>query len=81
MPNFTGDSVDKAIFLHKVLLTNTQVSKFHKAFLNGSTANRKFLKTKLSKMAQLGQFLGERLGPLMKTVLIPFAKSVLVLFR
>ena len=32
-------------------------------------------------MAHLGQFLGKLLGPLMKTVLISLAKSVLVLFR
>ena len=31
-PNDVGDSNDENNFLHKLLLTNTQVSKFHKAF-------------------------------------------------
>ena len=30
--NIVGDSNDENNFLHKLLLTNTQVSKFHKAF-------------------------------------------------
>ena len=42
---------------HKLLLTGTQVSKFCKAFANGSSANIKFSKSQLSKIVQLGGFL------------------------
>ena len=41
--NVVGDS--KNNFLHKLLLTNTQVSKFLKAFGNGSSGNIKLSKT------------------------------------
>ena len=34
--NIAGDSNDENNFPHKLLLTNTQVSKLHKAFANGS---------------------------------------------
>ena len=54
--NIIGD--DKTYFLPKLLLTNTQVSKFHKASTNGSTAHIKFSKTQLSKVVHLGRFLG-----------------------
>ena len=39
--NLVGDSNDENNFLHKLVLTNTQVSKLHKAFANGSSANIK----------------------------------------
>ena len=68
-----------------MLLTNTQVLKFRKAFANGSSANKKLLKTQLYKIGQSGGFLGRILGPLLKTgfpllgnVLKPLAKSVLI---
>ena len=48
--NLTGSCNDKTNFLHKLLLTDTQVSKIRKAFANGSSANIKFSKTHLSKM-------------------------------
>ena len=38
-------------FSRKLLLTNTQVSKIRKVFVNNSTVNIKFLKTRLSKVA------------------------------
>ena len=34
--NIAGDSNDENNFPHKLLLTNTQVPKLHKAFANGS---------------------------------------------
>ena len=37
--NVVGDSNDENNFPHKLLLTNTQVSKLRKAFLNNSSAN------------------------------------------
>ena len=40
--NVVGDSNDENIFLHKLLVTNTQVSRFCKAFANNSSANIKF---------------------------------------
>ena len=43
------------------MLTDTQVSKICKAFVNGSSANIKFSKTQLSKMIQSGGILGELL--------------------
>ena len=72
-------------FLHKLLLTNRQVSNLHKAFTNKSSTNIKLSKTQLSKMIQSGGFLDRLLGPLLKTglpliknVIEPFAKSVLI---
>ena len=62
-----GDSDGETNFLHKLLLTNTQVSKIRKVFANSSSANIKLSKTHLSKMVQLGVFLGKLLGPLLKT--------------
>ena len=35
---------DENNFLHKFSLTNTQVSKLHKAFANNSSANTKIIK-------------------------------------
>ena len=68
-----------------MLLTNTQVSRLHKAFANGLSANIKSLKTQLHKIEQSGGFLARRLGPLLKSglpllgnVLKPLAKSVLI---
>ena len=83
--NVVGDSNDKNNFLHKLLLTNTQVLKLRKAFPNGSSANKNSSKTQLHKIAQSGGFSGRILGPLLKTglplignVLKPLAKSVLI---
>ena len=52
--NAIGDSNDETNFPHKLLLTNTQVSRIHKFFANGSSADIKISKTQLSKMVQLG---------------------------
>ena len=64
-------------------MTNTQVSRLRKAFLNVSSANIKFSKTQFSKIAQSGGFLFRPLGvllnsglPLIGNVLKPLAKSV-----
>ena len=50
--NVFGHSNDENNFLHKLLLTNKQVSKFRKAFTNGSSANIKLSKTQLHKTGQ-----------------------------
>ena len=84
-PNMIGDSNDKTNFPHELLLTERQVSSIRKAFANNSSADIKFSKTRLSKMIQSGGFLGKLLGPLLKTglplmknVITPLAKSVLI---
>ena len=83
--NVVVDSKDENSFPHKLLLTNTQVSKLRKAFANGSSANIKLSKTQLQKIEQSREFLGILLEPLLKTglplignVLKPLAKSVLI---
>ena len=80
-----GESNDKANFPHELLLTVQQISSIRKAFSNNSSANIKFSKTQLSKMIQSGGFLGILLGPLLKAglpliknVITPLAKSVLI---
>ena len=84
--NEAGESNDETNFTHKLLLTNTQVSKTFEAFTNGSSADVKFPKNQLSKMVQLGGFLGKLFEALLKTglplkgnVLKLLAKSVFVL--
>ena len=83
-PNMIGDSNDEANFPHKILLWDRQVANLRKSFANNSSADIKLSKTQLSKMIQLG-FLGKLLGPLLKTglpliknVIKPLAKSVLI---
>ena len=80
-----GDSNDEANFAHELLLTDRQVSSIRKAFANNSSANIKFSKTQLSKIIQSGGFLGKLFGSLlkngltlMKSVITPLAKSVLI---
>ena len=48
-----GSSNDETNFPHKLLLTNTQVSKICKAFANDSSGKKKFSKIQLSKIVQL----------------------------
>ena len=66
--NVIGESSDETNFPYKLLLTNTQVSKICKAFANGLSANVKFSKTHLSKIIQLGGFLGRLLDHCQKLV-------------
>ena len=75
-------------FLDQLLLTNRQVSNLLKAFANHLSADIKLAKTQLSKMIQLGRFLGRLLGPLLKiglplikNAIKPLAKSVLIPVR
>ena len=42
--NVIYNSNDETNFPYKLLLTNTQVSRFHKAFANDSSANIKYQK-------------------------------------
>ena len=48
---------DENNFTQKSLLTNTQVSRIPKAFINNSSANIKLSKTQLPKIGQSGGFL------------------------
>ena len=66
--NVVLDSNNENNSPHKLSLTNTQVSKFRKAFANGSSANVKLSKTQLHKIGQSGGFLGRRLEPLLNMV-------------
>ena len=83
--NIDGDSIGENNFPQKLLLTNTKLSKFCKAFANNYFANIKLSKTLLHIIIQLGGFLGRFLGPLFK-IGIPLignifkllAKSILI---
>ena len=80
--NVVVDSNDENNFPHKFLLTNTQVLKLRRAFANNNyLANI----TQLNKTGQSGGFSGRCLGPsletklpLMKNLLKPLAKNVLI---
>ena len=63
-----GSSNDETNFPHKLLLTDTQVSKIRKAFANDSSANVKFSKTQLSKMIQSGGILGDLIAALQQVM-------------
>ena len=81
--NMVGD--DEKNFPHKLLLTNRQVANLRKAFAKYLSADIKLSKTRTSKMIQSGGFFGRLLNPLLKTglplmknVIKPLAKSVLI---
>ena len=83
--NMVGNSNDNTNFPHELLLTNRQVANIRKAFAKNTSTDIKLSKTELSKMIQSGGFLGRLLGPLLKTglpliksVMKPLAKSVLI---
>ena len=86
--NMVGNSNDNTNFPHELLLTNRQVANIRKAFAKNTSIDIKLSKTQLSKMIQSGGFLGRLLGPLLKTglplmksVIKPLAKSVLIPLR
>ena len=64
--NVVGDYNDENNFPHKLLLTNTEVSKLRKTFANNSSVNIKLSKTQLHKIGQSGGFLGRFIEPLLK---------------
>ena len=78
-------SNNEANFSHKLLLSNRQVANLCKDFANHLSTDIKLSKTQLSKMIPSWGFLGRLLGqllktglPLMKNVIDPLAKSVLI---
>ena len=83
--NVVCDFNNENEFPHKLLLTNTQVSKLYKAFANGLSANVKLLNNQLHIIKKSQAFSGRLLGPLLKpglpwigNVLKPLAKSALI---
>ena len=67
------------------MLTNRQVANLRKALANHTSTDIELSKTQVSKMIKLGGFLGRLLDPLLKTglplmksVIQPLAKSVLI---
>ena len=78
---------DETNFPHLLLLLNRQVKNLRKTFANYTSANITLSKTQLSKTVQSGGFLGRLLGPLLtglpliKNVIKPLAKSVLILLE
>ena len=83
--NMIDNSDDNTNFPHELLLTNRQVANLCKDFAKHTSTDIKLSKTQLSKMIQSGGFLGRLLAPilrtglpLMKSVIKPLAKSVLV---
>ena len=79
------DDSNEFNFPQKLLLTDRQVLTFSKAFANHLLANIKLSKIQLSKIVQSRKLIGMLLGPalksglrLMKNVLKPLAKSVLI---
>ena len=70
---------------HELLLTTRQKTKLRNAFNNNMSTDLKLSKAQISKIIQSGGFLGRLLGPLLKTglpliknVIKPLAKSVLI---
>ena len=71
-----GNSNDETNFPHKLLLANREVANLRKAIANYSSIDIKLSKTELSEKV-LGSLLKTGL-PLMKNVIKPLAKSVLI---
>ena len=80
-----GNSDDGTNFPHKLLLTNRQEANLRKAYENHLSTDINLSKTHLSKMIQSGGVIGRLLVPLLKTglpliknVIKPLAKSILI---
>ena len=83
--NMIGNSDDNTNFPHELLVTNRQVANLRKAFAKNTSTDIILSKTQLSKMIQSEGFLDRLLGPLirtglplMKSIIKPSAKNVLV---
>ena len=70
---------------HELLLITRQKTKITNAFNNNTSTDLKLSKTQINKIIQSGGFLSRLLGPLLKTglpliknVIQPLAKSVLI---
>ena len=83
--NMIGNSDDGTNFPLKLLVTNRQVANLCRAFANHTSTDIKLSKTQLSKVIQSRGFLSILLGPLLRTglplmkiVIQPLAKNVLI---
>ena len=70
---------------HELLLTTRQKTKIRNAFNNNTSTDLKLSKAQINKIIQSGGFLSKLLGPLIKTglpliknIIKPLAKSVLI---
>ena len=70
---------------HELLLTTRGKTNIRNAFNNNRSTDLKLSKAQINKITQSGGFLGKLLGPLLKTglpliknVIKPLAKSVLI---
>ena len=70
---------------HELLLTTRQKTKLWNALNNNMSTDLKFSRAQISKIIQSGGFFGRLLGPLLKTglpliknVVKPLAKSILI---
>ena len=70
---------------HELLLTTRHKTKIRNAFNDNRSTDLKLSKAQINKIIQSGSFLGKLLGPLLKTglplmknVIKPLAKSVLI---
>ena len=77
---FNGNNLPR-----ELLLIRRQKSKIRNAFNNNRSTDKKFSKAQINKTIQSGGFLGKLLGPLLKAglpliknVIKPLAKSVLI---
>ena len=75
----------KNVLPHELFSTTRQKTKLRNAFNNNRSTDLKLSKAQISKITQSGGFLGRLLGPLLKTgipliknVIKPLAKSVLI---
>ena len=73
---------------HELLLPTRQKTKIRNAFNNNTSTDIKLSKAQINKIIQSGVFLGKLLGPLLKTglpliknVIKPLTKSVLIPLR
>ena len=80
-----GNSDDKINFQRELSLTNRQAANLREAFANNSSSDIKVSKNQLSNTLQSEGFLGRRIDPLlkpglplMKNLMKPLAKSVLI---
>ena len=83
--NITDNFDDEINFPRKLSLTNRQVANLRKGFANNASTDIMLSKTQISKMILPGWILGRLLNPLLKTglplmknVVKPLAKIVLI---
>ena len=76
--NRTGNHNAEAKYSHELLLTNLQVTNLRKTFGDKSSTDIKLSKTQLSKTIMILDQLLKAGSPLIKIVIKPLTKSVLI---